>query len=163
MATLRTVMDERSVPDCLPAPGPQTGLVLRPTPTLPSAGPMNLQPSAFQGPARTTAMIAEAEASLPAPHPRDRASADGVGSKAELFQTTSEDELAATTVGLLSSRAGPSQLNRQRSHDSNDGHDELSRPTAPALHASQQQAMLQQQVLIVLARMYISNLLAIRH
>jgi hypothetical protein len=124
---------------------------------------MNLQPSAFQGPARTTAMIAEAEASLPAPHPRDRASADGVGSKAELFQTTSEDELAATTVGLLSSRAGPSQLNRQRSHDSNDGHDELSRPTAPALHASQQQAMLQQQVLIVLARMYISNLLAIRH
>ena len=148
MATLGTAMDQRSVADC---PGPQSGGVLRPTPTLPTlpvAAHMTSQTSAFQQPARTAAMIAEAEASLPpAPHPRDGGSAAGAGLRAELFQTTSEDELAATTVGLLSSRAGPSQLNRQRSHDSNDGHDELFRPSAPAVHASQQ-AILQQQVRI---------------
>ena len=147
-------MDQQYVADRPPGPA---GGVLRPTPTLPTAAaPMAAQTSGFQEQARAAAMIAEVGASLPAPHPRDGGSAGGVSPTAELFQTTSEDELAATTVGLLSSRAGPSQLNRQRSHDSNNGHDELSRPTAPALHASQQ-AMLQQQVQNDAPRMNVSH------
>ena len=128
---------------------PGTHSVVRPKPTLPSgdAAPMASHASAFQ---RLAVESAEAVPESPqAAAPRGYAGgATAPTAYAEQLQTTSEDELAATTVGSLQHNrgAGPSQLDRERSRDSDDGLDELSRPTpAPALHASQQ-AMLQQQV-----------------
>ena len=139
---------------------PKPPTVLRPTPTLPTGSVPGLRPqgSAFQPPLLRSAK-SPSEPSLPAslglPHParlRPDTGQQLAGSSdvPNLLRTTSEDELAATTVGSLSGRrehiAGPSgqasQLGGQPSRDSNDDEDDPARRGAQA----QQQAMLQQQV-----------------
>ena len=151
MDAVGTAEDPQELPVAEGPPGHSRSIsVLRPKPTLPSsdAAPIASHTSAFQRPAAGSG-DAVGVPSRQSPHPRG--GAGGSSSEApfiELLQTTSEDELAATTVGSLqhSRGPGPSQLYRQRSRDSNDGNDELSRPSpSPALQASQQ-AMLQQQV-----------------
>ena len=151
MEGLGTSAHRRELTSLEAHPGTHSAVV-RPKPTLPcgDAAPLASHTSAFQRLAAEGAAAVAVPESLQAPPPRSCAGgATAPAACSEQLQTTSEDELAATTVGSLQHNrgAGPSQLNRQRSRDSNDGVDELSRPTpAPALHASQQ-AMLQQQVL----------------